>query len=113
MHTDDLVVDNCNTWQTIESVAKLLPYFHAETTATFIIESIYAVNSCALMVSSQDEEIFRILDFVSEKKTDNLNRLLSTVNIVTKEKIVGLWVAKRKVRKLLFESMRHTKIEKL
>ena len=41
------------------------------------------------MVSSQQEEVFRILDFVAEKQADGLDGLLFSVDIVSQEEIVS------------------------
>jgi len=41
------------------------------------------------VVSSEQEEVLRVLYFVTEEKSDRLDRLLSTVNIVSKEEIVS------------------------
>lgn len=42
------------------------------------------------MVTTEDEEILRVLDLISKQQTDDFERLLSTVNVVPKKKIVGL-----------------------
>ena len=42
------------------------------------------------MVSAQKEEVLGILDFVSEEEADGLEGLLSAVDVVTEEKIVGI-----------------------
>ena len=42
------------------------------------------------MVAAQDEEVFGVLDLVGKKQTDSLERLLATVDVVTKEEVVGL-----------------------
>ena len=41
------------------------------------------------MVSAENEEVLRILDFVGEEKTDCFQRLLPTVHIVTGKDGVG------------------------
>ena len=41
------------------------------------------------MVSSQDEEVLRILDFVCQEQADGLERLLASVHVITKEQIIG------------------------
>lgn len=51
---------------------------------TFIIETINSINGGTFMIATQNEEIFRILDFVCKKQADRLQRLLSTIHIVTK-----------------------------
>ncbi len=42
------------------------------------------------MVTTEDEEILRVLDLISKQQTDDFERLLSSVNVVPKKKIVGL-----------------------
>lgn len=69
----------------------MLPDFDAVAATAFIVESIYAVNSRAFVVSPEDEEVFWILDFVSKEKADNLDRLLSAVYVVPEEEVVGLF----------------------
>jgi len=85
MHADDLVIDDCGARQTVERVTKCLPELHTETTTALVIEAVYPVDACTLMVPSKNEEVLWVLDFVCEEKTDNLKRLLSTINIVAKE----------------------------
>ena len=43
------------------------------------------------MVAPQHEEVLRVLDFVGEEETYRLERLLATVDVVSKEQVVGLW----------------------
>ena len=43
------------------------------------------------MVSPQQEEIFGVFDLVAEEEEDGLETLLSSVDIITKEKVVGRW----------------------
>ena len=40
------------------------------------------------MVSPQQEEVFRILDFIGEKKTDSFQRVLSTIDIISQKEVV-------------------------
>ena len=58
---------------------------------TFVIKPVYPVDTGTLVVASQDKEIFGVFDLVCEEEADSLERLLSSVNVVTKEKIVGFW----------------------
>lgn len=43
------------------------------------------------MVATQDEEVLWVLNLVGQKKADGLERLLATVDVITKEKVVCLW----------------------
>ena len=42
------------------------------------------------MITSEQKEVLRVLDLVAKKKTDSLERLLTSVNVVAEEKIVCL-----------------------
>ena len=42
------------------------------------------------MVTSEQEEVLRVLDLVAQEKANRFDRLLAAVNIVTKEEIVSL-----------------------
>ena len=43
------------------------------------------------MISTKDEKVFRVLDLVREEKTNGLERLFASIDIVTKKEIVCLW----------------------
>ncbi len=58
---------------------------------TFVVEAIDAVNTGTLVVPSEQEEVFRVLDLVGEEEADGLQRLLPAVHVVPQEKVVGLW----------------------
>jgi hypothetical protein len=40
------------------------------------------------VVTTKDEKVFWVLDFVSQKEADGFERLLSSVNIIAQEEIV-------------------------
>ena len=58
---------------------------------TLIVEAIYSVNGGALVVSSQQKEIFWVFDLVSQQQADGLQGLLASVYIVAQEQVVALW----------------------
>lgn len=60
-------------------------YYSHHISLTLIIESIYSVDGGALMVSPQQEEVLRVFDFVGQKQTDGLQRLLPSVHIVSQK----------------------------
>lgn len=90
MHTDNLVINDSRAGQAVERVAKLLPHFDRKAAAAFVIKTINAVNTGTLVVATQKKEIFGILDFVGKEETDNFNRLLAAINIVSEKEIVRL-----------------------
>jgi len=42
----------------------------------------------ALVIASQEEKVLWVLDLVAEEQSDCLDRLLATVDVVTKEQVV-------------------------
>ena len=55
---------------------------------TFVVETIDTVNTGALVVTPQHEEILRVFDFVCQHQADCLDRLLPPVNVVAQEEVV-------------------------
>ena len=43
------------------------------------------------MVTSKDEEVLGILDFVRKQQTNCLQGLLPSINVVSKEEVIGFW----------------------
>lgn len=90
MHADDFVINHGSAGQAVKGVAKCLPEFDTETATTLVIKAVYPVDPGTLVIASQDEKVFWVLDLVCEQETDHLKRLLAPVNIITEEKVVGL-----------------------
>ena len=90
MHANDLIIDNGSARKAVEGIAKLFPHLNREASTAFIIKSVDAVDTSTLVVSSQQKEVFRILDFVRKKQRNNLQRLLSAIYIIPQEKVIRL-----------------------
>jgi len=88
---EDFVVENSGDGETVEAVRECLPQFDRESTLAFVVEPVDSVNGGAFVIATEKKEVLRVLDFVSKEKTDRLDRLLSTINVVTHEEVVGLW----------------------
>ena len=54
-----------------------------------VVEAVDAVDRRALVVATQQEEVFGVLDLVSEQQADGLEALLASVDVVAEEEIVG------------------------
>jgi len=91
MHCEDLFVDDCCNRQAVEAIGECLPKLDIVPSLTLVVEAIDTVDRGALMVTTEDEEILRILDFVRQEKADCLKRLLASVHVITKEEIVCFW----------------------
>ena len=64
MHRKDLFIYDCCNGQAIEAVRERLPELDVVPPLAFIVEPINAVNRSTLMVSTQNEEILRVFDFI-------------------------------------------------
>lgn len=91
MHTANLIINDGTAREAVEGVAELFPQLNRKSTTTFIIKSINAVDSGTLMVSTENKKILWVLDFVSEKQAHYFQRLFSSIYIITKEQVIGLF----------------------
>lgn len=91
MHAEDLLVDQRRNRQTIEAVGEYFPQLDPVASLALVIEAVDAIDGRTFVVSTQKEKVLRILDLVREKKAHSFKGHLSAVNIVSQEKIVGIW----------------------
>jgi len=91
VHCKNLFVDDGGNRQAVEAIGESLPKLDVIPTLTLVVKAVDAVDRCALMIATKDEKVLRILDFVRKEQADGLERLLATVNIITKEEVVCLW----------------------
>jgi len=91
MHAENLLVDDGGDWQTVEAIGESLPQFDVVSALAFVVETVDSVDGGALVVSSEDEEVLWVFDLVGEQKADGLEGLLSTIDVISQEEIVGLW----------------------
>ena len=90
MHAENFVVDECGDWHAIEDILELFPDTDGVTAFALVVETIDAVDRSALVVTTQQEKVFGILDLVGKHEANSLQRLLSSVDIVTEEEVVGV-----------------------
>jgi len=90
MRTEDLLIHDGSTGETVETIGKGLPKLNPKTALAFVIETVDAVDGGTLVISSEDEEVFGVFDFIGQKETDGLEGLLTTVNIIAQEDVIGL-----------------------
>lgn len=90
MTTEDFLIDDSNNRQTIETIRESLPQLDAVASFALVVEAVNAVNGGALVVATQQEEVLRILDLVSQQQTDALQGLFAAVHVVAQKQIVTL-----------------------
>lgn len=72
MHCEDLLVNNRGNRQAIEAVRKCLPKLDVVSSLAFIVKAVDSVDRGTFVISSQDEEIFWVLDLVRKEQADGL-----------------------------------------
>jgi hypothetical protein len=90
VHGEDLLVNDSGDRKAVEAVGESLPQLDVIATLALVVESIDAVDRGALVVTSEDEEVFGVLDLVGEEQADGLKRLLTSVDVITEEEVIGL-----------------------
>jgi len=82
VHAEDAVVNSSRHGQAVEAIAESAPDFYAVAGLALVIKAIDPVDASTLMISTEQVECRTVFDFVREQKTDCLQRLLSSINIV-------------------------------
>lgn len=90
MHGENLLVDDSGDGKAVEAIGKGLPELNVIATLALVVEAIDTVDRSTLVVTSQNEEVLGVLDLVGEEQADGLEGLLTSVDIVTEEEVVGL-----------------------
>ncbi len=90
MHAENFLVNHGSNRKTIEHIAEYAPKSDRESTFALVIEAVDSVDLSTLVVSSKQEEVLRVLDFVAKEETDCFNGLFSTIDVVSQEEVIGL-----------------------
>ena len=90
MHAEDLLINQGGYGQAVEHITEDAPESDRVAALALIIETVDSIDLGTLVIASKQEEILRILDFVAKEKANSFDGLLSTVNVVSEEEVVGL-----------------------
>ena len=92
MHAENSILNHGTNRQVVEDLSEGLPKSQGIDSFTLIIKPINSINRRTFMITSKQEEILRIFDFIAKQKDYSLETLLASVNIVSQEEIIsGLW----------------------
>ena len=73
MHAQDAVVDDGGDGQHVEAKAEVLPQTNVVAASALVVESVHSVDALTLVVASQQINVLRKLDLVSQQQCDRLN----------------------------------------
>lgn len=83
MHSKNLVTNDCSNRKTVEAIYKRLPQFDTVSSLAFVIKAIDAINRGAFVIATQKKEVFRVFNLVGKKKTYRLDRVLTSIDVVS------------------------------
>ena len=90
MHSEYFLVNDSCDWQAVEAICECLPKFDIVPPLALVVEAVNAVDRSAFVVTSKNEEILRVFDFVRQKEANGFQRLFASVDVVTKEQVIRL-----------------------
>ena len=77
-----LTDDRCHR-QAVETVSECLPELDVVAPLALVVETVYAVDAGTLVIPSQQEKVFRVLNLVSKQKANGLQGLLAAVHVIS------------------------------
>ena len=66
MHAQDFLINNSSNGKAIETICESFPQFDVISSLALVIKSINTVDRGTFVVSSEQEEILRVFNFVSQ-----------------------------------------------
>ena len=72
MHAEDFLINDGSDGETVETVSEGLPQLDVVSSLAFIVEPINSVDGSALVVTSEEEEVLWVLNFVCEQQAYSL-----------------------------------------
>jgi len=83
VHAQDFLVNEGSNGEAVETVSEGFPEFDVVSSLALVVEAVNTVDGGALVVSSEEEEVLRVLDLVGQEQANGLQALLASVNVVS------------------------------
>ncbi len=84
MQTEDLVVNEGGEREVVEKVGEVLPHVGVSVLAqALVVEAVDLRDLARLVVAAEDGDPLGISDLEGYEQSDGLNRVVSTVDIIT------------------------------
>lgn len=91
MHAEDVVIHDSGKSKEVEDLAAVAPDIERAVLAeAFIVKSINLGDLPRLMVAANEDDLIRVADFERQEKEEGFNAVVSTIDKVTQEEVVGL-----------------------
>lgn len=90
MHAQNFLVNDSSNGQAVEAVSESFPQFDVISSLALVVKSINTVDGGALVVSSQQKEVLRVFNFVSQQQANCFETLFASINVISQEEVVGI-----------------------
>ena len=67
MHGEDLLVNDGRNGEAVEAIGESLPQLDVIPPLTFIVEAVDTVDGRAFVISTENKEVFGVLDLVCQE----------------------------------------------
>jgi len=85
VHAEDLLVNDGRNGQAVEAVGEGFPQFDVVAALALVVEPVDTVDGGALVVAPQQEEVLRVLDFVSQQQAHSLKTLFTSIDVISQK----------------------------
>lgn len=101
VQTEDLVVDESGEGEIIEEIGKVLPDISITVLAkALVVEAVDLGDLARLVVASEDGNSFGVSNLERDEEGDRLDRVVTSVDIVSHEEIIGIGVGTANLEQL-------------
>ncbi len=92
MEAENCVVDNCSKGEVVKQLSEVDPDIGVTVLAqAFVVEAIDLGDLTDFMVASQDGNSVLEARLQGDEESHGLNGVVATVDIISHEKVVGIW----------------------
>jgi len=90
---EDLLVNQGGKGEIIEEISEVLPYVGvAVLSETFVIKTVDLRDPTGFVVATEDCDSLGVSNFESNEQGNSLDGVVSSINVIPHEKVVGIWI---------------------
>jgi len=93
VQAENLIVDEGSKGEVVEEIGEILPHVSvAIFPEALVIKAIDLGDLAGLVVATEDGDALRISDLEGDEESHSLDGIVASVDVVTHEEVVGVWV---------------------